>query len=91
MLKAAKYVTELRCRYLEMESWFGFETVFSSNEKVEFVQKADDAGYFIGLFFLATDAPEINVRSASKRVEQGGHDVLKDKNTVLPNSASVAR
>ena len=52
-----------------------FESVFSSDEKVDFVCRAKQQGYFIRLFFVATSHPSINAARIAKRVIQGGHDV----------------
>jgi len=52
-----------------------FETVFSSEEKLEFLRKAHDAGFFIRLFYVCTKSPEINVARIAKRYMNGGHEV----------------
>lgn len=75
VLKAAKKATELRYKCLEEKSDFVFETVFSSEEKLEFLKKAHDAGFFIRFFFVCTDSPEINVSRITKRFLEGGHEV----------------
>ena len=75
ILKAAKRATEMRYSCLESKKDFVFETVFSSAEKLEFVRKAHKEGFFIRLFFVCTDDPEINVRRITKRFLGGGHEV----------------
>ena len=52
VMKAARLATEKRYECLEQGKDFVFETVFSSDEKLEFVRKAKDAGFFIRLFFV---------------------------------------
>ena len=52
-----------------------FETVFSSQEKLDFIRKAKDNGYFIRLFFVCTSDPAINVNRVVKRYLNGGHEV----------------
>ncbi len=52
-----------------------FETVFSTSEKLEFVQRSKVAGFFIRLFFVCTDDPSINAQRVAQRVMEGGHDV----------------
>ncbi len=52
-----------------------FETVFSSSEKLDFLEQAKHEGYFIRLFFVGTDSPVINAARIAIRVLEGGHDV----------------
>jgi len=52
-----------------------FETVLSAPDKLTFVEKAKAAGYFIRLFFIGTDNPQINASRIARRVMNGGHDV----------------
>jgi predicted ABC-type ATPase len=40
--------------------YFIFETVFSTQEKLDFIQQVIDAEYFVRLFFIATDSYKIN-------------------------------
>lgn len=39
------------------------------------VLKASEAGFFIRLFFVCTESPEINVARIAKRYMNGGHEV----------------
>lgn len=75
VMKAAQYSTELRYKCLEEKQDFVFETVFSSNEKLEFLRKAHEQGFFIRFFFVCTTGPEINVGRITKRYLEGGHEV----------------
>lgn len=75
VLKAAQYSTELRYKCLDERRDFVFETVFSSDEKLSFLRKAHEAGFFIRFFFVCTDNPEINVARITKRFLEGGHEV----------------
>lgn len=75
VLKAAKLATEKRYECLEMKQDFVFETVFSSDEKLEFVRKAKAAGFFVRLFFVCTENPSINAKRIAQRVMDGGHEV----------------
>lgn len=54
---------------------FDFETVLSAPDKVDFIKRAIDLGYFIRLFFVSTENPQINASRIAKRVMEGGHDV----------------
>ncbi|SHL56581.1 Predicted ABC-type ATPase [Fibrobacter sp. UWH5] len=75
VLKAAQHSTELRYKCLEEKKNFVFETVFSSDEKLEFIRKAKDAGFFIRFFFVCTEKPSINVLRVTNRFLTGGHEV----------------
>ena len=52
-----------------------FETVFSAAEKLEFLQKAKEAGFFIRFFYVCTSDPAINVMRITQRYLDGGHEV----------------
>ena len=75
VLKAAKRATEIRYECLEQKRDFVFETVFSAPEKLEFLQKAREAGFFIRLFFVCTENPKINASRIAQRYLNGGHEV----------------
>lgn len=75
VLKAARYATELRYKCLEEKCDFVFETVFSSPEKLAFLRKAHEAGFFIRFFYVCTESPAINVARIAKRYMNGGHEV----------------
>ncbi len=73
--KAAELVTQMRYDCLESRKNFVFETVFSSPEKLEFLQRAKDYGFFIRLFYVCTSDPTINVARITQRYLNGGHEV----------------
>ncbi len=75
ILKAAQLATQLREDYLANGQSMAFETVFSAPDKVEFLYRAHQQGYFIRVFFVATADPSINASRVARRVMQGGHDV----------------
>ena len=75
VMKAAHLSTEKRYECLEQKLDFVFETVFSSDEKLEFVRKAKEAGFFIRFFFVCTEHPSINAKRIAQRVMDGGHEV----------------
>ena len=75
VLKAAKYATDLRYKCLNEKRDFVFETVFSSDEKLEFLRRAHESGFFIRFFFVCTSNPKINVSRITKRYLEGGHEV----------------
>ena len=75
VLKAAEEATRLRYECLEQGRDFVFETVFSAPEKLEFLRKVKDAGFFIRLFYVCTSDPAINVARITQRYLNGGHEV----------------
>jgi predicted ABC-type ATPase len=75
VLKAAQFAAELRENCVKNGESFIFETVFSALDKVDFLQKAKESGFFIRLFFVSTDHPAINASRIARRVMEGGHDV----------------
>jgi predicted ABC-type ATPase len=73
--QAVKYCEEWRERLLKEHKDFIFETVLSSEEKVDFLKRAKEEDYFIRMFFICTQNPTINAARIAKRVMEGGHDV----------------
>ena len=73
--KAAGKAKEMRENCLSNRTSMAFETVLSTHEKVEFVQRAKVAGFFVRLFFICTNEPSINAQRVALRVMEGGHDV----------------
>lgn len=71
--RSAGYGVALSC--LNEKRDFVFETVFSTGEKLQFLRKAQNEGYFIRLFYVCTKSPEINVARIAKRYMNGGHEV----------------
>ncbi len=51
VIKAAQYSTNLREQCLADMKSLAFETVFSIQEKLDFIHKAQQAGFFIRFFF----------------------------------------
>lgn len=75
VLKAADYCEEWRERCLKEKTSFVFETVFSSQDKIDFLLRAKQAGFFVRVFFISTKHPSINASRIANRVIEGGHDV----------------
>ena len=75
VMQAAQYCEEEREACLRNKQSLIFETVLSSEGKVDFISRAREAGYFIRLFFVSTNHPSINSSRIAKRVMKGGHDV----------------
>lgn len=69
----------LRKKLLMSRKKFSFETVFSHPSKIDIMKQAKDAGYKVYLYFVSTEAPEINKYRVKIRTELGGHSVPEDK------------
>ncbi len=79
VIKAAKKAADLREECLLKREGVLFETVLSAPDKIDYILRAKDAGYFIRLFFVGTDHPSINASRIAHRVMEGGHDVPINK------------
>jgi predicted ABC-type ATPase len=79
VLKAAQWTDARREELLQAHAGLAFETVFSTESKVDFVQRAKDAGYFARVFFIGTNDPKINAARIAGRVIEGGHTVPIEK------------
>jgi len=75
VIKAANKAAELREEYLLKKGGILFETVLSAGDKLDYIKRAKEKGYFIRLFFVGTDHPSINASRIARRVMEGGHDV----------------
>ena len=77
--QAVEYCATWREQLLQGRKDFIFETVLSSDGKVDFLKRAKEAGYFIRMFFICTESPTINAARIANRVMEGGHDVPINK------------
>lgn len=89
VLLAAQLAEERRERCLREGRDFAFETVFSTQAKVDFLARAHEAGFFIRFFFVGTDSPTINAKRVAARFLQGGHTVPIEK-IVVRYARSIA-
>lgn len=77
------YVALVLCEYLRdmfvrTRQSFSFETVMSSESKIELMKFAKELGYRIYLYYICTDSPTINIARVKARVQQNGHNVPVD-------------
>lgn len=79
VIKAAGYCEGLREQSLKEKRSVVFETVFSAQDKIDFIIRAKAAGFFIRFFFIGTSSPTINAARIANRVMEGGHDVSISK------------
>jgi len=73
--KAVVYCEEWRERCLKERKSLIFETVLSAKDKIDYIERAKEAGFFVRLFFVCTESPTINASRIANRVMKGGHDV----------------
>jgi predicted ABC-type ATPase len=79
ILQAAQYSAKRREECIAYKRSLIFETVLSALDKISFIEHAKQEGYFIRLFFISTDNPQINAMRILRRVMNGGHDVPAEK------------
>ena len=73
--KAVIYCQEWREQCFAERKSLIFETVLSADDKIDFIERAKEAGFFVRLFFVCTESPTINASRIAQRVMKGGHDV----------------
>lgn len=73
--KAVIYCEEWREKCLAERKSLIFETVLSAKDKIDYIERAKKAGFFVRLFFVCTKSPAINASRIAQRVMKGGHDV----------------
>lgn len=77
--EAAILADEKRYKSISMREDFSFETVLSSDYKIDILKKTKEEGYFIKCIFVLTSHPDININRVRTRVASGGHDVNENK------------
>jgi predicted ABC-type ATPase len=77
--QAAEWTSARREELLAQDAGIAFETVFSTPDKLSFVQRARSSGYFVRIFFVGTSDPRINAARIAGRVMEGGHSVPIEK------------
>lgn len=75
VMQAVKYCEDLREKCLVEHKSLIFETVLSVEDKIDYILRAKEAGFFIRFFFVCTEHPSINAARIVRRVMEGGHDV----------------
>ena len=76
---AAVLADEKRYQTIDEKRDFTFETVLSSEYKLNILRKAKEEGYFIKCVFVLTIDPQINIARIESRVASGGHNVDSGK------------
>ncbi len=96
VLKAARLADAMREEALANGTSLAFETVFSTEAKLDYLRRAKNAGYFVRFFFVGTESPVINAARIARRVLRGGHEVPIGKivsrfERSMANSIAAAR
>lgn len=78
---AQQLVTSARVTAVEDRQPFAYETDLSHPSHVTAMERARARGYFVRLFFIGTETPQINLDRVADRVAKGGHDVPPDRIT----------
>lgn len=78
-MEAAILVDKMRYDSINKKEDFTFETVLSSEYKLNILRKAKKEGYFIKCVFVLTVDPKINITRIQSRVASGGHNVDSSK------------
>jgi predicted ABC-type ATPase len=77
--EAQQMADSLREEYINAKQSFSFETVMSHPSKLDVLERARNAGFFIQVFFVGIEDPLLNIERVALRVAQGGHDVPIEK------------
>lgn len=96
ILQAARLSDTMREEALAAKQSLAFETVLSTDGKLDYLRRAKAAGYFIRLFFVGTESPAINAARITERFIKGGHEVPIAKIVArygrsMANSVTAAR
>ncbi|MFR8168620.1 MAG: zeta toxin family protein [Lachnospiraceae bacterium] len=78
-MEAAILADKMRYESIEKKEDFTFETVLSSDYKLDILRNAKKGGYFIKCVFVLTIDPQINIVRIESRVAAGGHNVENSK------------
>lgn len=75
---AADIAEFIRQQLLLHDVSFTYETVMSHKGKIDFLKEAQEKGYKVYLYFIATEDSDINISRIKFRVEQQGHNVAPE-------------
>lgn len=76
---AMEKAQRLREKAIDKGLSFIFESVFSTEEKLNFLKSAKEKNYHIEAIFITVRDPLISIDRVSQRAQSGGHDVPRDK------------
>ena len=74
-LAAGRLIVDRLAAVVEAREDFTYETTLSSHQSIALMQRAKDAGYEVGLVFVALSSADLNVDRVANRVATGGHNI----------------
>lgn len=84
-MEAAVLVDRMRYESIAKKEDFTFETVLSSEYKLNILRKAKEEGYFIKCVFVLTVDPQINIARIESRVAAGDLMFSQQYYSINPN------
>ena len=78
-LAARQWADTRRETLIAQRQDFISETVFSHPSKLDLILEAQSAGYFVTLYVVCVDDPNLLLKRVAKRVSEGGHDVPTER------------
>jgi predicted ABC-type ATPase len=76
-LQAGRQVLRRLDELIQSGQDFVYETTLSSHQSVDLMRRAREAGFQVGLVFVALSNPDLNVLRVAARVAKGGHDIAE--------------
>jgi predicted ABC-type ATPase len=73
--KATIQAGKIRENFIRTGRSFMYETILT---RIDFIERAKRAGFFVQMFYVATSNSEINIERVTERVRRGGHYVPDD-------------
>jgi predicted ABC-type ATPase len=74
-LAAGRQTLAELARAIRERETFAYETTLSSKHSIDLMREAREAGYEVGLVFVALNSADLNVERVAERVARGGHDI----------------
>ena len=78
-IRASKIAIRLREQYIKERKDFNIETTLCGNSILSLFKELKEKGYFIALYYIGLDNPEIAKERVKIRVKKGGHNVEENK------------
>ena len=78
-IRASKIAIRLREQYIKERKDFNIETTLCGNSILSLFKELKEKGYFIALYYIGLDNPEIAKERVKIRVKKGGHNVEESK------------
>lgn len=76
---AAQWAEKERQKFINEGKSFIAETVFSHPSKIDLIKEAKNKGFFVSLYHIHLDSPDLAIERIQNRVLLGGHSVDDEK------------